>query len=82
MHSAIVNDMPKFLLVAPTDNDHCVLLQNENLDETLRIPLTIKGVSSVLSSRKTTELEYQKSKLFIATSNSPLWDPHDGMFGS
>ena len=26
--------------------------------------------------------EYQKLELFIATSNFPLWDPHDGMFGS
>ena len=82
MHGAIVNDTPNFLLCTPTNNDHCVLLRNGTLNETLRILLTIKGVSSVVPSQKTTKLEYQKSELFIATSNSPLWYPHVVMFGS
>ena len=54
MHGVIVNDTPKFLLGNPTDNDHCLLLQNKTLDEKLRIPLIIKGVSSVLQSFKST----------------------------
>ena len=28
MHGAIVNDTPKFLLGAPTDNYHCIFFQN------------------------------------------------------
>ena len=77
-----MNDTPKFFLRDPTDDDHCVLLQNETLDEQFIIPLTIKGVSSIFPSRKTTQMEYEKSDHLIATSNAPVWGPHDDMFGS
>ena len=77
-----MNDTPKFLLVNPTDNDHCLLLQNDTLDEKLGIRLMIKIVSSVFPSRKNTSEEYQTSEIFIATFNSPVWDPHDEIFGS
>ena len=82
MHGTVMNDKPKFLLRDLTDDDHCFILQNETLDDLLRIPLTIKGVSSVFPSRKTTQMEYEKSDHFIATSNAPVWDPRDNMFGS
>ena len=82
MHGTVVNDTPEFLLCDPIDDDHCVILQNKTLDDRLRIPLTIKGVSSIFPSRKTTQMEYEKSDHFIATSNAPVWDPHDDMFGS
>ena len=82
MHSAIINDTPKSFLNNPKDDDHCVLLQNEELEKSLRIPLTIKGVSPVFLSRKTTEIEFQMLELFVAISNSPLWDPHNKMFCS
>ena len=82
MHGTVVNDTPNFLLRDPTDDDYCVILQNENLDDRLRIPLMIKRVSSVFLSRKTTQMEYEKSDHFIATSNAPVWDPCDNMFGS
>ena len=82
MHGTVVNDTPEFLLCDPIDDDHCVILQNKTLDDRLRIPLTIKGVSSIFPSRKTTQMEYEKSDHFIATSNAPVWDPRDNMFGS
>ena len=39
MHSSIINCTPKFLLNNPQDDDHCILLHNEELDELLRITL-------------------------------------------
>ena len=82
MHGAVVNDTPKFLLRDTTDDEHCVILKNETLDESLRIPLSIKGVSSIFPSRPTTKEEYKNSDQFIAISNAPLWDPHYAMFES
>ena len=80
LYGVVVNDTPKFLLRDPTDEDHCVILKNETLDESLRITLSTKGVSSIFTSQQTTKEEYKKSDPFIATSNDPLWDPHDAMF--
>ena len=82
MHGTVVNDTPKFLLHDTSDDDHCVILKNENLEKYLRIPLTIHGVSSVLTSQRTTPKEYKHCENFIATSNAPLWDPHDALFGT
>ena len=39
MHGAVVNDTPRFLLCDPTDDEHCVILENETLEESQRINL-------------------------------------------
>ena len=39
MHGAVVNDTPRFLLCDPTDDEHCVILENETLEESQRITL-------------------------------------------
>ena len=33
MHGAIINDTPKLLPNNPKDEDHCILIQNEELDK-------------------------------------------------
>ena len=72
MHGEIVNDTSKFLLRDLTDNGHCVILKNETLEESLRITLSIKGVSSIFLSQRTTKREYTNSDPFIVTSNTPI----------
>ena len=82
MHVTVVNDTLTFLLRDPSDDYHCVLLKNYTLDESLRIPLKIQGVSSVLPSRHTNPEEYKHSEHFISTSNASRWNPHDALFGT
>ena len=55
MNGAVVNGTPNILLLDPTDDDHCVILKNETFEESLRIPLSIKGVSSIFPSQRTTK---------------------------
>jgi hypothetical protein len=77
----IVNDEPKHMVLNPTNDHHCITV-NEAAGRTtaLRIPLLLHGVTSYFPTRKPTREEYEQSDLDVRidmTYESPEWDPSD-----
>ena len=79
-----VNDEPKYMVPNPTEDHHAIVAPVIDGDETpLRIPLSLKGVTSYFPSRKPTRHEWEQTALDLRielTSESPEWDPGTDRF--
>jgi len=79
-----VNDEPKSMVLNPSDDHHAIVVppQEPNLDG-LRIPLSIRGVISYVTTRKPTIKEYEQcpeDHRIELTYESPEWDPSTTRF--
>jgi hypothetical protein len=80
----VVNDEPKHLVLTPTDDHHCITInETAGRSTALRIPLMLHGVTSYFPTRKPRREEYEQSDLDFRidmTYESPEWDPSDERF--
>ena len=71
----VVNDIPKIQLDAPSEMDHCIILD----DNRIHIPLQLIGTMSYFKTRMTSIDEYEeavlKNNLVDMDVNEPDWDP-------
>ncbi len=59
VNDKIVNNLPKFLAADPTDQTHALLLTNpDNPLQPVILPLTLRGVTSLLNVRSVTINEF------------------------
>ncbi len=83
VNDVIVNNLPKFLAADPTDQTHALTLTDPNNPLQLVIlPLTLRGVTSVLNERSTTINEF-KSHDYLRlplTSETLTWDPTTDLY--
>ena len=82
-----VNDEPKYMVPNPTDSHHAINIPliGDNEDDSLLIPLSLKGVTSYFPTRKPTRHEYENSPLssrIDLTSESIEWDPTSEHFAA
>ena len=76
----IVNDVPKIQVLDPTEDDHCLILD----DGRVRIPLRLDGTMSYFHSRKPQMDEYEQAvssdQLIDLNVNEAEWNPQDHRF--
>ena len=76
MAEVIINDIPKLLEEDPDDKTHAIIVDDPlNLNETLIIPLSLKGVTIYFTSRKPKASEYEDESIphVDMTSEAPVW---------
>lgn len=73
----VVNDIPKIQVLNPTEDDHCLILD----DDRIRIPLKLDGTMSYFHTRKPGLDEYQQAmamdQIIDLNVNEADWDPRD-----
>jgi hypothetical protein len=78
-----VNDLPKFLAADPTDQMHALTLTNPNNPlQPVIVPLTLRGVRSLLNVRSVTINEFYSHdylRLHL-TSETLTWDPTTDLY--
>jgi hypothetical protein len=78
-NGVLVNDQPKSMAVTPTDDHHSIFIPtDEEIHDSLRIALRLKGVNSFFHCRAPTVEEYETSALHSRlnlTAQEPEWDP-------
>ena len=76
----VVNDIPKIQVFNPTEEDHCIILDDGNV----RIPLKLDGTMSYFHTRKPRMDEYQQAmaadEIIDLNVNESDWDPKDYRF--
>ena len=76
----VVNDIPKIQVDAPTELDHCLILD----DKRVHIPLHLVGTMSYFNSRKPSIDEYEEAmlhnQLIDLNVNEAEWDPTNPFF--
>lgn len=76
----VVNDIPKIQIDAPTELDHCLILD----DNRVHIPLQLIGTMSYFQTRKPSMDEYEEAvlsnQLVDLNVNEAEWDPLDPSF--
>ena len=81
MNDVSVNEIPKFLVENPTEQDHAIMIDLYENDGRLTVPLSIEGVTSYFPSFKPTTAQYESAMeghdLLHLTYRDPEWDPHD-----
>ena len=80
-----VNDVPKYMVSNPTDNDHAIIIGKvkDGAEDALRIPLSLHGVASYFPMRKPTKEEWENTDdayIWEMTAESPTWNPSDTRF--
>ena len=78
-----INELPKFLADKPDDETHAIVVGNPlDTDESLIIPLMIKGVTSYFPTRKPSMREYEDDNIqnIAMTSELPDWEPSEADF--
>jgi len=84
MNDVSVNEIPKFLVKNPTDEDHAIMIDLYEDDGRLTVPLSLEGVTSYFPSFKPTSEQYESAEegtdLLHLTYRDPEWDPHDDDF--
>jgi hypothetical protein len=73
-----INDPPKFLAANPTDQTHALTINDpDNPLQPVILPLTVRGVTSLLNVRTVTinEFNSQDYPCLHLTSESFTWDP-------
>ena len=82
MNDFKINELPKFLDENTTNGTHAVnLLQSQGGDKyPLQIHLSLHGVTSYFSVRKTTIQKYETCTRYVATYDCPDWNPHNAKF--
>ena len=73
-----VNDCPKFVHDNPTDKTHTITVKGDN--DTLVIPLSLKGVTSYFPTRIPTAAENETCQSYNLTFPEPEWDPLSDTF--
>ena len=73
-----VNDTPKCMTYRPSELDHVIVVKDEDDDETIIIPLKLRGVTSYFNSRRPSKAEYEDDSIrkIDLTVYSPEWEPH------
>jgi hypothetical protein len=80
VNDVIVNDVPKFLTLNPTDNTHAIVVQDpDDLDQHICFPLDLQGVTSYLTVRKPTLIEWESGDILHIdmTAEHLDWDPNN-----
>ncbi len=83
VNGMIVNDLPNFLATDPTDQTHALTLTDpDNPLQPVILPLTLRGVTSVLNVRSTTIIEFnsQDHLRLHLTSETLTWDPTTDLY--
>jgi hypothetical protein len=83
VNDVTVNDLPKFLATDPTDQTHALTLTDlDNPLQPVILPLTLRGVTSVLNVRSMTIDEFNSHdhlRLHL-TSETLTWDPTTDLY--
>jgi hypothetical protein len=83
VHDLTVNDLPKFLAADPTNQMHAMTLTDpDNPLQPVILPLTLRGVTSVLNVRSMTINEFNSHdhlRLHL-TSETLTWDPMTDLY--
>jgi hypothetical protein len=69
-----VNECPKYQCTDPTEDDHCIIFNDDETD--LRIPLQLNGVFSFFHTRKPTDDELQGCEKVMMTPDASSWNPY------
>jgi hypothetical protein len=83
VNDVTVNDLPKFLATDPTDQTHALTLTDPNNPlQPVILPLTLRGVTSVLNVRSMTINEFNSHDHFRLhlTSETLTWDPTTDLY--
>jgi hypothetical protein len=82
LHGVVVNETPRFQCEIIIESSHSVVVQGVSGDETITIPLFLKGVTSCMTTRKPTKFEFENCDHFELTAESPAYDPHCESYAS
>ena len=68
-----VNDRPKCMTHQPTEEDHAIVVKDEDDDRTIIIPLGLRGVTSYFNSRRPTKAQWEDDTIsrIIITADAP-----------
>jgi hypothetical protein len=83
VNDVTLNDLPKFLAANPTDQTHALTMTDPNNPLQLVIlPLTLRGVTSLLNVRTVTidEFNSQDYQRLHLTSETLTWDPTTNLY--
>jgi hypothetical protein len=83
VNDVTVNDLPKFLAANPTDHTHALTITDpNNLLQLVILPLTLRGVTSLLNVRTVTinEFNSQDYPRLHLTSETLTWDPTTNLY--
>ena len=83
MAGVIINELPKFLAEDPYEKTRSIIVNNPlNPNEPLVIPLSLKGFTVYLTSRKSREKEYEDESIthINITNEAPVWEPYETSF--
>ena len=85
VNDVTVNDTPKFLVSDPTDQTHALTLRDPvHPEQTLTIPLELRGVISLLNVRTVTADMFNDDQIqhYDLTSPTLTWDPTSDDYGA
>jgi hypothetical protein len=83
VNDVIVNNLPKFRVANPTDQTHALTMTDPNNPlQPLILPLTLRGVTSLLNVRTVTinEFNSQDHPGLHLTSETLTWDPTTNLY--
>ena len=75
-NDVLVNECPKSKALVPTEEHHTIKAITE-FNQTLTIPLKLRGVSSTMIVSKPTLKQYNTLTHVTLTSQDLIWDPHN-----
>ena len=75
-NDVLINECPKSKAINPTREHHTIKATTE-YDQTLTIPLRLRGVSSTMIVSKPTLKQYEDLTHVTLTSQDLIWDPHN-----
>ena len=82
VNQVLVNDVSKFLIDKPSNDDHAIIVDSKENGPT-RIPLSLTGIVSYFPSRKPTLEEYESCEVhYELTSETPEWNPAISTFAN
>ena len=72
------DEITKCMTYRPSELDHVIVVKDEDDDETIIIPLKLRGVTSYFNSRRPSKAEYEDDSIrkIDLTVYSPEWEPH------
>jgi hypothetical protein len=82
LDGVIVNETPRFQCEIPTESSYSVVVRGVSGDETITIPLFLKGVTSCMTTRKPAKFEFENCDHFELTAERPAYDPHCESYAS
>jgi hypothetical protein len=77
LHDVVVNEIPKFQSLEPTDLSHTISVSGDGVDDVLIIPLDLNGVVYCFPTCKPTQEEFDTCDRYGLTYESPEYDPSD-----